>query len=376
MDNRSFAQPLVRTIYAAEHAMSGRQFKRAVDLYTSVIDDPGAKQLQPELLTGCYISRAVALRREDRPMDALRDCEMAIMLNPRNFKPHLNAALIYAQDLDCYTEAIGEFDKAIALNPTNVDSLSSRGLTKMLNGDEAGAEKDLRMALSIDPKNSDALCNLGNLYFSCGQYREAAEQYQKALEVNPSDVEIRVNLVLVMEHLGMHRVAQTILRKDKRAVELWKRKGGQVDMTPTDFTFAFIKSIAPLYGLIMSGATLFMTASLSAMPTGFLIGAALGTVIALILAAYARNRPPHEWRRSPNSDMDLSIGPFSPPKMTYVEMRTGVIAGFLGVIFGAVHAFIIMNIFPIPNPSSWVLGPLMGFAAGGMVSFVFRKIGM
>lgn len=374
MDKQLLSHPLMKSIEAADRAVIAQQFQRAVDMYTRVIDDPRAKQLDCQILSGCYVSRGFALRRVNRPMDALRDCEVATRLNPRSFKPHLNAALILAQDLGHYSEAIKEFDQAVALNPTNIDSLSSRGLTKMLDGDDVGAEKDLRMALSIEPRNPDALCNLGNLYASRYEYKEAAEQYQRALEVNPSDVEIRVNLVLALEHLGMHGPAQTILRKDKRAVALWQRKGGRVDMTPANYSLTFIKYISPLYGLIMSGATMIMTASLSVMIPGFLIGAVLGTIIALILAAYARSRPIHEWRSSPNDYVDISAGPFSPPRMTYVEMHTGVIAGFLGVAFGAVHAFAIMMLFPVQNPATWFVGPLMGFAAGGTVGYVFRKI--
>jgi len=50
-----------------------------------------------------------------------------------------------------YYEALAEFDKAIELNPTCTEALSSRGLTKMLLDDLEGAEADLRSALALDP---------------------------------------------------------------------------------------------------------------------------------------------------------------------------------------------------------------------------------
>lgn len=218
------ADRLFKKFIAAEGALAKGNWRKAVKLYSIVLDNADIIGLHGEELGVCHLNRGFALRKIGRQHESLEDYKKASQLNPRSFKPHLNAALIYAQDFGKYYEALEELNKAIDLNPKCIEALSSRGLTKMRSGDLDGAEDDLNSAISLNPNDPNALCNLGNLYLQRDNPKKASEIYKQALDVNPHDHEIRVNLAIALEKLGLEASAKELLRDDKKAVRLWERK--------------------------------------------------------------------------------------------------------------------------------------------------------
>jgi tetratricopeptide (TPR) repeat protein len=238
-------------ILKAERALLRGDYKNAVTLYTRLINDPLWIKLDKEKLSAFYLNRGCAYRKINRQHDALQDYEKASKLNPNSFKPHLRAALIYAQDFQRYSQALSEFDKAIALSPTNIDALSSRAITKILIRDHNGAEEDLRTALSIAPNHPDVLCNFGNLYLSRGDPRKAAEMYKKALEINSRDTEIRVNLAMALERMGLRDAVDGVLQEGRKAIEMWEAKGYPPIKPRMSFLFALFLTIVFLLMLIL-----------------------------------------------------------------------------------------------------------------------------
>jgi tetratricopeptide (TPR) repeat protein len=216
--------PLIRKISSAEKAISSKDFKRAVSIYNEVLNEAKSQHLERDLLASCYLNRGFSLRKIGLREEALKDATKSSELNPSNFRPHLNAALIYAQDYEEYSKAIEEFDKAIALNPSCVEALSSRGLTKTLMEDYDGAEVDLVSAVKIEPNQADALSNLGSLYWKRGEKEKAAEYFQRAHDAMPNDSELTFNLALALKGLGLNESADELLKKDKKASKEWKKK--------------------------------------------------------------------------------------------------------------------------------------------------------
>jgi tetratricopeptide (TPR) repeat protein len=207
-------------------AVTGQRHERAIEIASKLLAAPELRAGNEFIRFTCHLNRGLARRRQRDLSGALEDAQMAASLNPRSFKPHLNAALLYAQDLADYKKAISEFDAALNLSPTCVEALSSRGLTKEIIDDRDGAESDFKTALSISPNDANTLCNYGTLKFNSGQWAEAVELYQQALAANPRDPEIRVNLGIALERMGAQRAAADVLRTDRRARELWESKGG------------------------------------------------------------------------------------------------------------------------------------------------------
>ena len=96
--------------------------------------------------------------------------------------------------LEKHLEALGDLDKAAALEPENPFRYSSRAFLKDAMGDTKGAVEDYQMAYSLDPDDATILNNLGVLEEKLG-YKEAAkrkfdladELYKLDQENNPAD---------------------------------------------------------------------------------------------------------------------------------------------------------------------------------------------
>ncbi len=188
---------------SAEMAHARGNYSKAVRLFSQLIDesmkgDPAA----PELWT-FYLHRGLSLRGIGRPKEALLDYERAAKLNPRSHKPHLNAGIIFGQDLARHREALAEFEMAVNLNPKDVESLVCVALTKNELGRPDEAEAVFREALAMDPTNWLALYNLGNMCLNANRLPEAIELFSRAEQANPHDPDISHNLAIARSRSGL-----------------------------------------------------------------------------------------------------------------------------------------------------------------------------
>jgi tetratricopeptide (TPR) repeat protein len=92
--------------------------------------------------------------------------------------------------LDNYTGAIKYYDKALAINPKNVNALTDKGLALDNLGNHTGAIKYYDKALAINPKNVNALTDKGLALDNLGNHTGAIKYYDKALAmgIDPHDV--------------------------------------------------------------------------------------------------------------------------------------------------------------------------------------------
>jgi len=110
-------------------------------------------------------------------------------------------------------EAIGAYEKALALNPTAAGALVNLGTIYYRQRRFADAETYYRDAIAADPGYPLAEFNLGNLYDEEGRLAEALEHYRRALALNPSYADAHFNLALLCERTG----------DALRAVHHWKQ---------------------------------------------------------------------------------------------------------------------------------------------------------
>jgi tetratricopeptide (TPR) repeat protein len=81
--------------------------------------------------------------------NAIGEYEKAIRLNPAYYKAFNNLGIVYASALENYTEAIRNFDKAIEIKPDYADAWLGRGTSRYYLHDYQGACKDLTKAKSL-----------------------------------------------------------------------------------------------------------------------------------------------------------------------------------------------------------------------------------
>ena len=148
------------------------------------------------------LAKGVEYAADGKFQEAKEEFEKALKLDP-SAKRYLEiieevidqrittkTALIYFRGLnyafkDKYSEAITEYDKAIALDPKNAYAYYSRGYAYGKKGQHDQAIADCTKAIEIDPRLAWAYNNRGLIYGKGGQYDQAISDFTKALEIDP-----------------------------------------------------------------------------------------------------------------------------------------------------------------------------------------------
>jgi len=179
---------------ALAHFVEGMSFEergemeKALGAYRKVLNvDPGQSELA---------SRVAALlaRDEDFPeaIDVLKD---AIKANPNASEPFLQLAFIYANYLKRTDEAIDYANRAVAIDPRNIDAYERLFEIAVATGDEKKALQSLERAAKVHTDDPAFWTQLGKLY--------AAIVFKSDSPAKPEQV-ARVNEIFkkAAEHAG------------------------------------------------------------------------------------------------------------------------------------------------------------------------------
>jgi len=100
--------------------------------------------------TDVYNSRCYLFAITNRLQDALKDCNEALRLNPRNQYAYDSRGFTYLK-LGMADASIADYNAALGIEPGRPYSMAGRGFAKKRKGDTAGAEADLAAARSHVP---------------------------------------------------------------------------------------------------------------------------------------------------------------------------------------------------------------------------------
>jgi TolB-like protein/cytochrome c-type biogenesis protein CcmH/NrfG len=157
--------------------------------------DPKAYQL--ELVAKAQYRR---LSRDDL-LGAREKYRQLIKMEPNNPSAHAGFALatmIVAQNhlaldfADARRESEAAVNRALALDPDNIDALTAKGMVNLVLGMRTGrpayfteGEAALKKVIAAAPRNADALALLANLAGRGGRPQEAVDYARRALAVDP-----------------------------------------------------------------------------------------------------------------------------------------------------------------------------------------------
>ena len=86
-------------------------------------------------------------------------------------------------------KAIKAYNKAIVMNPDNLEAYASRGAAHYVDGNFDLAIKDFRYVLQANPYYADAYTAYGSVLAARRDYRNALEVLNMAIQMNPSKPE-------------------------------------------------------------------------------------------------------------------------------------------------------------------------------------------
>jgi len=109
--------------------------------------------------------------------------------------------------------SIDDQNKAISLNPDEIDPYINRGIAEEALGLWSQAKKDYVFVISKDSKNFSALYNLANVEGSSSQWNNAKDLFLKAALYNPGFAMARSSMALADYQLGNIDESEKELKK-------------------------------------------------------------------------------------------------------------------------------------------------------------------
>ena len=109
--------------------------------------------------------------------------------------------------------SIEDQNKAISLNPSEIDPYINKGIAEEALGLWSEAKKDYMFVISQDSKNSSALYNLANVENSLLQWEKARDLFSEASLYNPGFAMARSSMALADFQLGNIDASEKELKK-------------------------------------------------------------------------------------------------------------------------------------------------------------------
>ena len=109
--------------------------------------------------------------------------------------------------------SIDDQNKAIMLNPGEIDPYINRGIAEESLGLWSQARKDYKFVISQDSKNFSALYNLANVEGSTSEWQKARDLFEKAAFYNPGFAMARSSMALADFQLGNFEESEKELQK-------------------------------------------------------------------------------------------------------------------------------------------------------------------
>lgn len=223
-----------------------REYREAIRYYSEALDK------KPDF-ADAYSNRGLAKFRNGDPEGALADYDRAIAADPDFGAAYLNRSEARLEtgnsqgsladlqrieqeyrDSSFYQVRLGDtymrlnqpapaqaaYDRAIQLDPRNVEALTNRGALYFGQKAYEQAEADVRQALQLNPRQDAALNNLSLLLARSGKPAEAMTYVDRALRVQPNQPYYLNNkaylLLLVNRPAEALPIVQESLRLDKQ----------------------------------------------------------------------------------------------------------------------------------------------------------------
>jgi len=159
-----------------------------------------AARVRPQYWNAHY-NEAVELLGAKRYAEAIKSLRRAAELT--SDEPAVFEALGRAYDGEGETQnAVTNFKRSIAIDPTMFESLNNLGTTYFRIANFEEAEKNFLAALRLKPQAVEARYNLGLCYERWGKYSEATREFELAVLGAPEDAEAQYQLGLSYEKLG------------------------------------------------------------------------------------------------------------------------------------------------------------------------------
>lgn len=138
---------------------------------------------------------------------AVDDLQALIKLDPTNAARHHNNLGSVLRELGQPERALGEFNRAIQLDPRYPKPYYNRSQALRTLERSGQAMSDLNQAIELDPNYLKAYIARGALHWSEGRYQEAQADFQTCMRLEPGNPEHRAQYALALSNGGRREEA-------------------------------------------------------------------------------------------------------------------------------------------------------------------------
>jgi Flp pilus assembly protein TadD len=167
------------TSFAVLSAQRTLFWKDGISLWSDVIEK------YPRVATA-YINRGTCFFNQNLLKPAFDDFNKALALNPSQIRGYNNRGILYARS-NQNALALADYNRALAIDPLFFGTYNNRGLLYCRQGRFDLALREFTRALEINPSFAPAYTNRANTYRELGQYDLAIKDYNQVLAIDPSD---------------------------------------------------------------------------------------------------------------------------------------------------------------------------------------------
>ena len=168
--------------------------------------------------------------------DWVRKCDGLLQADDYNNKNNIVQAKLWNNrgtalaNLGKHQQAIECFDKAIEINPNDVNIWNSKGTAFHYLSKYQQAIECFDKAIEINPNDADAWSAKGHSLNNLKKYQQAIEYFDKAIEINPNDADAWYSKGVAFDYLIKHTEAiecyEKALAINPDQVCAWYGKGG------------------------------------------------------------------------------------------------------------------------------------------------------
>ncbi len=184
---------LGRREYYKAQRLSGSDRTKAIGLARDFCSK--ALGMRPDFLWA-FLVRGGCYQMLECWKEALADFDAVVALIPGSGLGYYNRGDTY-KAMKKYGKALTDLDKAISIDPRFAQAHVNRGLVYKALKRYDKALADLDTALRLNPGDAQTYHNRGLVYASMKRYDKALADYTAALRINPGDAETRSNRGLV-----------------------------------------------------------------------------------------------------------------------------------------------------------------------------------
>ena len=185
-------------------------FKRAVALYKDGRNDQAKNlalkilQAHPDYGPAHHLVAVISYLQDDR-QGALDHAQRAVEEMPQTVE-YLKTLVQIQARMNFYPEALGNVERALALDSRSVSLLNLQAETQLMAGNPRGAIKALQQIAAIEPDNLAALLKTGEAFQALGLVTQALASYRQAMNIDPGNPRPHQGSGLAL--LGMGEYAQ------------------------------------------------------------------------------------------------------------------------------------------------------------------------